>query len=465
MRKQLGEYTHQLNKVAFSKIKAAFFALSLTLFITTTFSSCFSRPIGARSSSLKVDQGPRILNTRLTHSVFKKWTENNYQSSSDHTITLKSHHPEISDSSLKSQPDITSGYTIDRFTNRTEGIGLPSLIRIKENIFTPVTSDTYQSNLRPVTIVATQSLKNGQLQTHFDIYHPYNDTHNGHALKRQPNIVMEYIQDLPGNSSLDIKGLIKPSKYSQHQGFYLAEPYDKERIPIVMVHGLASSPATYAKMSDAINAHPALRKKYQLWFYFYPTGTPWLVTASKFRNSFRNLIKELDPDKNDKNLRDITLIGHSMGGLISRVSLSEPKNIIQQAYFGDTSLDQIFTKDNLKSVRSYFHFEPLTEPSRAPHRGSRIAQGLIGSITIKLITLPTNIIKQTTNALITGKLTGVSIPEQSKKLLTKGESSINQLQPNNPSLKALNQMQIRNVIYVERKKLSMRYCTSSLTNR
>ena len=130
------------------------------------------------------------------------------------------------------------------------------------------------------------------------------------------------------------------------------------------------------------------------------------------------------------------------------MSLSEPKDIIQESYFGDISLDQIFTKENLKSVQSYFHFKPLTEPSRViylatPHRGSRIAQGFIGSLTIKLITLPTNIIKQTANALVTGKLTGISLPEQTRKLLTEGESSINQLQPNNPSLIALDQMQTR----------------------
>jgi len=453
MRKLSVEYIHHSTKVALGKIKAAFLAVALTslLILSAVFSITSCSPPPAGSPNLKADHEARVINTHRTHSAFKKWAGNNYQSSASHTFTFKSHHPDISDSSLQQSPNITSGYTINRLTDRTEGIGLPALIKLKTDkgtTFTPITSNTYQTNLRPITIVATQTLKSDQLHTHFDIYHPYDDTHHGKILQRQPNIVMQYIQDLPGNSSLDFKGLIRPSKYSKYQGFYLAEPYDRKRIPIIMIHGLVSSPETYATMADAINANPKLREKYQLWYYFYPTGTPWLVTASKFRASFRELIKTLDPNNNDKNLRDITLIGHSMGGLISRLSLSEPRNLIKQAYFGDIALNQVFSDENLKAVQSYFHFKPLSEPSRViylatPHRGSRIAQGFIGSITMKLITLPTTIIKQTANTIVTGKLYGVSIPEQTRKLLTKGESSINQLQPNNPSLKALDKMQNR----------------------
>ncbi len=443
-----------LIKVALTQFKAAFFASIITTFFAVSF--FLSLPSCAPTfptdvSSLKSNQPSRVLSTKHTHTLLKKWSENHYQSTPDHLITIKSHHPHISDLSLKEHPYISSGYSINRFTHRTDGIGLPALIKLKTNhdsIFTPITSDTYLSNLRPISIVATQSSKSGITQTHFDIYDPHDDKHLGQALKRQPNIVMQYIQDLPGNSSLDIQGLIRPSKFSKHQGFYLAEPYDKKRIPVIMIHGLASSPETYAEMADAINANPKLREKYQLWYYFYPTGTPWLVTASKFRNTFRNLIKTLDPDSNDSNLRNITLIGHSMGGLISRLSLSTPGNSIQQAYFGKAPLDQIVDKKDLKDITDYFHFKPLTEPTRViylatPHRGSRIAEGLIGSIAIKLITLPTNIIKQTAGVLTTGQLIGASIPEQTKKLLTTGESSINQLQPSNPSIKALNQMQVR----------------------
>ena len=456
MSQLIREYTPSKFKVALSKTKAAFLVPSLISLLLAlgvfSLSSCTPNPAsGQKIHSLKADYQQRVLNARLTHSAFRKWTQNKYQNSADHTFTFKSHHPDITDSSLKQHPQIISGYSINRLTNRIDGVGLPALIKLKtpeDRIFSPITPNAYLSNLRAVTIVATQTLKKGKLNTHFNIYHPFKDTHNGKPLMRQPNILMEYIQDLPGNSGLDIKGLIRPSKFSNHQGFYLTGPYDKNRIPVIMIHGLVSSPATYAKMADAIHANPELRKKYQIWYYFYPTCTPWLVTSSGFRSSFKTLIKTLDPNENDKNLRNITLIGHSMGGLISRLSLSEPNNFIQEAYFGNTPLDQIFNKQDLKNIRSYFHFKPLTEPSRViylatPHRGSRIAQGFIGSITIKLINLPTAIIKQTANTLLTGKLKRANIPEQTKKLLTKGESSINQLQPNNPSLKALNKMQAR----------------------
>lgn len=359
---QRGENTLNYTKVAYTKMQAAFLAsrsiIFLLVFLFTTLISCSPGTIGSNATSsssltkLKAENKPVILGTGKTHSLLKKWSKCGFQNTVDHKISFKSHHPDTNGSSL---PYITSGYSIKRLCKRSEGIGLPVLITAKSNtetIFTPITETSYLSNLRPANIVATQSVRNGILNTHFDIYHPYDQTHKGQALKRQPNIVMQYIKDLPGNSALDIKGLIRPTKYSNDQGFYLAEPYDKKRIPIVMIHGLISSPATYAEMSDAINADPKLREKYQLWYYFYPTGTPWLVTASKFRNSYRDLIKSLDPDSNDSNIRKTTLIGHSMGGLISRLSLSTPGSTLQQAYFGDTPLEEIVNGDDMTSEKS-----------------------------------------------------------------------------------------------------------------
>ncbi len=445
-------------KVAFIQIKAAFFAsvasCFLLIFLCISLPSCSpvtfgsSATPGSSLAKLKAKNSPVVLGIGKTHSAFKKWRDQGYQNTDDHKITFKSHHPDTTESTL---PEIISGYSINRLSKRSEGIGLPALITARSgagHIFTPITAASYISNLRPANILATQSVKDGILHTHFDIYHPYDQTHKGQALKRQPNIIMQYITDLPGNSALDIKGLIRPTKYGKHQGFYLAEPYDKKRIPILMIHGLISSPATYAEMSDAINADPKLRNKYQLWYYFYPTGTPWLVTASKFRNSYRELIKALDPDSNDSNLRKTTIIAHSMGGLITRLSLSTPENTLQQAYFGNVQLEKTVKDNDLKKIKEYFHFQPLTEPKRViylatPHRGSRIATSLIGSLAIRLISIPGNIIKQTADVLATGQLRGDSIPEQTRKLLTKGESSINQLQAKNPSLKALNQMQPR----------------------
>jgi len=202
-------------------------------------------------------------------------------------------------------------------------------------------------------------------------------------------------------------------------------------------------------MAEAINNNPSLRKKYQLWYYFYPTGTPWIVSSSEFRKSYRKLIKTLDPNKNDANIQKTVLIGHSMGGLIARVSVSQPGETLHKAYLGSIPLAKVFNDSELKKIHDYFHYKPLTEPAKViylatPHRGSKIADGLIGWMTIKLITIPTFILQQTTDVLTPGQRARKNLPDHTKKLLSTGESSVNQLQPSNPSLIALNRMPIRN---------------------
>jgi len=425
----------------FSFIKVALISFSAAFLI----SSC-----ALVSSITQTDKStpPRILSSHQTHALLTKWSASHYQSLPGHTITYSSHHRQA-----KQFTEIKSGYAISPLTNRTEGIGLASVIKTKATSktgsnFTSITRDAYLANLQPANIVATQTRLNGQLSTHIDIYDPRSSKHQQQALAYQPKIVMDYLNDVPGNSTLKIMGLIRPQDYGTFQGFYLMEPYDRNRIPILMIHGLVSSPEAFMDMSEAINANPKLRKKYQLWYYFYPTGAPWIASASKFRKSYRKLIQKLDPNSNDTNIRKMVIIAHSMGGLISRLSLSHPGKTLHQAYLGNTPATSVFTKSEQQRIQDYFNFKPLTEPAKViylatPHRGSRIAEGVIGWAAIKLITIPTFILKQTAEALTPGHRERPSISKRAHKLLRSGESSVDQLKPANPSLIALNQMKMR----------------------
>lgn len=387
-----------------------------------------------------------ILSAQQTHSLLRKWSAANYKSIPKHTITYTSHHP-----LAKKFLEINSGYDVKLLTKRTRGIGLAATIKSKTEEgknFTNITDSAYLSNIHPANLVATQSISDNQRTTHIDIYDPRRATHKNQPLTYQPKIVTDYLNDLPGISYLNILGLVKPNKYDDHRGFYFAEPYDSDRIPIIMIHGLASSPDTFMDMSEAITADPVLREKYQIIYYFYPTGRPWVVSSSEFRKSYRKLIKKLDPQKTDANMRKTVLIGHSMGGLIARLSLSHPGEALHQAYLSDLPANTIFSKDEKKRITDYFHYKPLTEPAKViylatPHRGSRIANGFIGWITIKLITVPAFIVRETAEALTLRYLRRPAIPERAKKLLGTGQSSVEQLKPTNPSLIALNQMRMR----------------------
>ncbi len=420
----------------------------ISIMVAFFMSSCGSFPSFSKSNE---SQAPRILSSHQTHALLTKWSANNYQNLPDHTITYKSHHPHVKTNGFT---EIKSGYTISPLTNRTKGIGLASIIKAKApnnegNNFTPITPSAFLTNLYPANLVATQTKQNGKLRTHIDIYDSRSGQHQSQALAHQPGIVMDYVHSLPGNSTLRIMGLFRPQNYKSFRGLYLAEPYDKNRIPVVMIHGLASSPETFVKLSESINADPELRNRYQLWYYFYPTGTPWIASASQFRKSYRNLITKLDPDKDDANIHKTVFIGHSMGGLISRASLSQPGDTLRQAYLGKVPLSEVYSGAKLKEMRSYFHYKPLQEPAKViylatPHRGSDMADGFIGRVTIKLISIPSFFVQQTSDVLTLNFKIRNLLPESTIKILTTGESSVDQLKPSNPSLTALNRMPPRN---------------------
>src|SRR6185369_4353754 len=90
---------------------------------------------------------------------------------------------------------------------------------------------------------------------------------------------LAYFLDNPdfNDSGLSTTGLLFPGVAHKLSGVYMLEPYDPQKIPVLFVHGLWSSPITWMEMFNDLRSQPEIRARYQFWFYFYPTGQPfWL---------------------------------------------------------------------------------------------------------------------------------------------------------------------------------------------
>ncbi|MEO6753874.1 MAG: hypothetical protein ABIP85_19005, partial [Chthoniobacteraceae bacterium] len=77
----------------------------------------------------------------------------------------------------------------------------------------------------------------------------------------------------------DLKGLLRADHTGRDAGMFLMEPYDPAKTPVVMVHGLLSTPLIWGRMTQELWADPAIRQRYQVWHYLYPTGLPFLYSA------------------------------------------------------------------------------------------------------------------------------------------------------------------------------------------
>ena len=112
-----------------------------------------------------------------------------------------------------------------------------------------------------------------------------------------------------------------PSRFNA-TGLYLLEPYQPDRIPLILIHGLASDALTWDTTIVALRSNPEINARYQIWCYQYPTGNSYLKAAADLR---RELIKTraiLDPAISNPAFDQTVLVGHSMGGLVAKLQAS-----------------------------------------------------------------------------------------------------------------------------------------------
>lgn len=190
---------------------------------------------------------------------------------------------------------------------------------------------------------------------------------------------------------------LRPSEFDGRTGIFMGDPYQPGKIPVVFVHGLMSSPAAWANAINELRGDPELRKRYQFWLFFYSTGNPILESAARLRESLIAIRKEFDPEGRDPALDHMVLVGHSMGGLLSRLMVSRSGETLWNSA-SKAPPDQLDLPPETKQLlMDSMFFEPVPTVSRVvfvatPHRGSPMGDELIGRIASRLIQVPKDVV-------------------------------------------------------------------------
>ncbi len=240
----------------------------------------------------------------------------------------------------------------------------------------------------------------------------------------------------PGNLLvIGLLGGLRSNRYMDKTGLYFLQPYDPDRIPLVFVHGLISTPFDWAQTINGLQADPEIRKHYQFWVFGYPTGNPILYSALRLREELAKA------DKLYPNHRPYVVVGHSMGGMLTRMQVITVTKPMWEKSLGETakSIFRENSSDSLLVRATTFQANPRIKRVVficTPHRGSEMASSGLGRFGTSLIALPLNIASAMTDALTSAEL--VKLTGSGKRL----PNSITGLKPSNPALPIVNEAQI-----------------------
>ncbi len=215
----------------------------------------------------------------------------------------------------------------------------------------------------------------------------------------------------------------------------LGEPYRPGKIPVVLVHGTASSVGRWAAMLNRLINDPRIARRYQFWFFTYDTGNPLGYSAMLLRDALEKAVQRLDPDGQDPELRRMVVIGHSQGGLLAKLLVIDSGTRLWDASF-TRPLDELDVSENTrKFLRRTWFVEPLPYVERViflatPHRGSYLTLTRVSEWIAGLIKLPFTVMGATAD-LITRNRDAMVDPS------VRPVTSLDQMNPTSKYLRAL----------------------------
>lgn len=177
-------------------------------------------------------------------------------------------------------------------------------------------------------------------------------------------------------------------------------PYQRGEIPLVLVHGTFSSPATWAQLVNELENDREVGSRFQPWLFIYNSGNPIGWSAGILAETLKRVVSQLDPEGTDPALRRMVVVGHSQGGLLTKLMVVESGDAFWRN-ISNRPIDEIDLAPESRAMlkRSLF-FEPLPFVSRVvfmatPHRGSFLSDFRISSWISRLVKLPATLTKLT----------------------------------------------------------------------
>ncbi len=234
----------------------------------------------------------------------------------------------------------------------------------------------------------------------------------------------------------EIRGFFRGDLGRVREGLASLAPHQPGRIPVILVHGTASSAATWANLLNDLTAEAEIRGAYEFWLFTYNTGAPVAYSAWLLRKAIDDMIETLDPEGADPALRRAVVIGHSQGGLLTKLMTVESGDTFW-AQISDRPVADIGISDESRTVIEGALF---VKPHRAvervvfiatPHRGSFLASYAPARWLGRFVRAPANVVQAVTDVV-------TSDPDAAAvRTIEDVDGALGNMSPTSPFLKQL----------------------------
>ena len=282
-----------------------------------------------------------------------------------------------------------------------EGLTASAYARIPPGIKVPVTALLRLDDVE-------EGLKTGKLKGKLELYTTEKATSvtiNGRTVPIEYELTSALAYTLEGSQAykFELKGLLSgdfklvKEEARIKDGVFLMAPYRKGLIPVVFVHGTASSPARWAQMFNELQNDRALWGRYQFWFFTYNTGNPIAYSAGLLADGLKRVVAELDPEGKDPALKKMIVMGHSQGGLLTKFTVIDTGNKFWDNAFKVPIEELNVSPESRELLRRTLFYKPLPFVKTVvfvstPHGGSFVSTGIVADLARKLISLPFRIL-------------------------------------------------------------------------
>ena len=331
-----------------------------------------------------------------------------------------------------------------------EGVAIPAYSRIPSSLRLPVTLFLRIDKVEDV-------IRTGKATGRFELYTTARATTvtiGNRVVPLEYDLSPALAYTLEGSKSygFELKGLFS-GEYSVikgrarvEDGIFLMAPYRPGKIPVVFIHGTASSPARWAEMFNELQNDRNLWGHYQFWLFTYNTGNPILYSGGILIEGLKSVTREFDPEGKDPAMKKMVVIGHSQGGLLTKLTAVDSGNAFW-ANVTSTPFNEInVLPETKKLLKGSLFYERLPFVKRVvfistPQKGSYVAGGWIGKLAGKMISLPGHLLNPLQEVLARD-------PQAAARFSIKNiPKSTDNMDPKNPFIKAMSSLSIAPGIY------------------